>query len=550
MNINIKGIYLLIIFVVLQIVSGCGERSDKRMDYAESIIEIRPDSALYLLEKIDLESAAPESVKARYGLLLTYARYKNFIDEKNDSLISASADYYLAEEKWKEACLALQLKGFIGMNAGKYSESALAFMQGLELARKEKEYKVEGFCAKWLGNLYILFFDGDQQIRYLTESKEAFRKGGYSELEQFARLDLANAYYNTRQYNKALEEAVRLREETDEEKVSDLAAEIMRLIGQCQFELNRKDESLKSYLAAFSLDSTVLNVNDRGNILVAMSEEKIDSLPVSLKFFNRDALVDVDEGAEPFELLAQRGDYKAAYAGLERYKVKQDSVLLSLLSDNISGSLINYEKNRNEVERKERKFERLLWSVVIAGVILVIAGILFILRRRMAAHRREYELLFEEANYLKEDLSEQIRLNEDKDISIMELLKLRYEIMNNFCSSYYEFKGRPTEKTKIIREFEETVGKFRKGNVCMNEIGDQVDKYTGGLFTMFKKDYPDFKESDRSLFLYLIMGFSARSISIFIDEKIEVVYNRKSRLKNKIRESNSGNKEKYLHYLG
>lgn len=63
-----------------------------------------------------------------------------------------------------------------------------------------------------------------------------------------------------------------------------------------------------------------------------------------------------------------------------------------------------------------------------------------------------------------------------------------------------------------------------------------------------KKDFPKLKEEDYRLFLYLMFGFSARSISLFMGEKIEVVYNRKSRLKSKIKNSNATLKNEYLEY--
>ena len=74
--------------------------------------------------------------------------------------------------------------------------------------------------------------------------------------------------------------------------------------------------------------------------------------------------------------------------------------------------------------------------------------------------------------------------------------------------------------------------------------------YADGLMSKFRNQFPELKESDCMLYLYSIAGFSARAISILIDEKIEVVYNRKSRLKTKIKNSKSENKTLFLNYLG
>jgi hypothetical protein len=49
--------------------------------------------------------------------------------------------------------------------------------------------------------------------------------------------------------------------------------------------------------------------------------------------------------------------------------------------------------------------------------------------------------------------------------------------------------------------------------------------------------------------MYIVLGFSARAISVFLNEKIDVVYNRKSRLKQKIQKSDVLNKDYFLEIL-
>ncbi len=65
----------------------------------------------------------------------------------------------------------------------------------------------------------------------------------------------------------------------------------------------------------------------------------------------------------------------------------------------------------------------------------------------------------------------------------------------------------------------------------------------------FRNDYPTLKEADVRLFLYSAMGFSARAISTFLNENINVIYNRKSRLKTKIANSSSEEKSRFLRYI-
>lgn len=83
----------------------------------------------------------------------------------------------------------------------------------------------------------------------------------------------------------------------------------------------------------------------------------------------------------------------------------------------------------------------------------------------------------------------------------------------------------------------------------LKELESFVNTYRDNLMYRFRETFPEIKESDCILYLYSVAGFSARAISIFINEKLEVVYNRKSRLKQKISRSSSIEKDKFMSYM-
>ena len=76
-----------------------------------------------------------------------------------------------------------------------------------------------------------------------------------------------------------------------------------------------------------------------------------------------------------------------------------------------------------------------------------------------------------------------------------------------------------------------------------------MDRYKDNVMTKLHQAFPDMGNSDKNLFMYIVLGFSARAISIFMNEKIDVVYNRKSRLKQKISRSDSQYKELLLELI-
>ena len=81
-------------------------------------------------------------------------------------------------------------------------------------------------------------------------------------------------------------------------------------------------------------------------------------------------------------------------------------------------------------------------------------------------------------------------------------------------------------------------------------LNQQVDKHLNHIISDFKRDLPQLKRPDYNLFLYSILGFSTTAITLLLgEEKTEAVYNRKARLKTKIKQLDQNIQAKYLSYL-
>ena len=84
---------LFLLLAVIALVMGCTEPQPPLFREAWQLIEDRPDSAKAILEKVNAD-ALTKGGRAEYGLLKTIVAYKTQGKLENDSLISASIDYY------------------------------------------------------------------------------------------------------------------------------------------------------------------------------------------------------------------------------------------------------------------------------------------------------------------------------------------------------------------------------------------------------------------------------------------------------------------------
>lgn len=545
--------------LLLCFIAGCSHRPDSRLIEIDAMMESSPDSALILLNAFKFDSTSTPYDKALYGLLLTHARYKNFIDETDDSLISYSAEYFVEHGDKELAARSLFLKGMIQMNANKLGESAVSFTKGLDLSRECKSYMWEGQCARGLFMVYTELNDGSVQIKYAEQSRDAFMKGGSKDWIDYSALNLARAYNNNGQYGKALSIADKLIELSSEEDDMLILLESMQLEGASLFMLGRFKESLEMYSKILEIDPSVIKANDRYIIESDVYETYGKSIPDSIsRLLN---LSPVDMGVEDvFVILANEGRYKDAYESLKRYKNEQDSVLELIARNNVSESIGNYEANKYALVQMKLKNERMSYWVLL--LLLGMVCLIVYLRYRNHIFKEESMRLKTEADIesLRHDLQSQLEsaketlgnsLNDsdhEQTIGFEDIIRRRYAEANRLCDDYYQGgvsrkndEGVHAEIHNIIRSFTE--------KDSLEKVAEYVDEKSGGLYSSFKKDFFRLPDDSHRLFLYIMLGLSSRTLSVIIGQSINAVYTKKSRLKTKIEQSDVAEKNIYLSFF-
>ena len=121
--------------IFMSLLCGCRPKVDPVLISVDLKVETHPDTAMMLLDGYSLTHASSGADSAWYGLLLTHLKYKDLIDETDDSLISHAADWFLCHGDDKNASRALFLKGMIQLNGNRLGEAAVSFRKGLNIGR-------------------------------------------------------------------------------------------------------------------------------------------------------------------------------------------------------------------------------------------------------------------------------------------------------------------------------------------------------------------------------------------------------------------------------
>lgn len=103
-------------------------------------MEARPDSALFILESIPSPQKLPRADRALYALLLTQAKYKNYIPLENDSLIKTAVEYYGDRKKSLYAAKAHYYWGATYRDMGYTSFAVEEYLMAIRLMPVEDEF--------------------------------------------------------------------------------------------------------------------------------------------------------------------------------------------------------------------------------------------------------------------------------------------------------------------------------------------------------------------------------------------------------------------------
>ena len=184
-------------------------------------------------------------------------------------------------------------------------------------------------------------------------------------------------------------------------------------------------------------------------------------------------------------------------------------------------------------------------GISVFGILFIIALYIFYHIHLQTKQRKlEDTILF--ATELRDKLLRQDSEMQKREGFIDELLKQKFTTIDKLCSTYYECQNTEREGKRIHTEVIGIISKFREDPHTQKELETFLDTYRDNLMSTFRQEFPKLKNSDYQLFLYHALGLSQRSISIFLQEKTTVIYNRKNRLKNKIQNSQSKKKNLFV----
>jgi DNA-binding CsgD family transcriptional regulator len=193
----------------------------------------------------------------------------------------------------------------------------------------------------------------------------------------------------------------------------------------------------------------------------------------------------------------------------------------------VSALYLQKEKEFMLYREKSRREQTLFIGIF---VLLLASGIIIWQSQRLSIRQTENDALIAEASSLKESMT-------DRDSKLASLLANRFTLLDELCGTYYGSQGTRTERKAIAEKVRLQIETLQKNDKMFAQIEGTINDCRNNLLMKLKEAIPTLKPEEYRLYALLACGFSNSTIALLLDESIDVVYKRKSRLKAKVSET-------------
>lgn len=148
--------YLIAISLLSVFLTACTRQQpiNSMLVQADSLMQTYPDSALWLLQQINVDDLHGKNNHAYYALLLTQARDKNYILAKNDSLIRVAVRYYDSTDEIAMRARAHYLWGSYYRDMNDCGQAVREYLTAIPMAEKAGDKRLQMVLCNNAGLIY------------------------------------------------------------------------------------------------------------------------------------------------------------------------------------------------------------------------------------------------------------------------------------------------------------------------------------------------------------------------------------------------------------
>ena len=550
-------LYTIILAICLTACNHHYSEHWETLSHIESYIIERHDSALIVLEQIDISELSSKEERAKHALLLSMAMDKNYIYKTDFKVLQPAIDYYEDSGTTTDKFQTYYLQGRIYQNQGNETEAMILYAQAKELLSGIDAPFLVGQLHTEIGNIYRSNYDYAKSLEAYQAAYDYYINDGLESYAAYALLDIGLSYWNLEDnakgieyINEALQMALKLHDEYLEmvcyQNIVFLCDDI-DAVERCgsivDALVNRYDIEKFGSGALVAIASYYAEVKDydRMNEFMGRAWSNTTNAKDSVNVYLTQA-----------DILKRVGKSEEALKFFEAGVKLQNREVRSSLKQPIETTQKEYFQQQAEYNAYRLKKDRELYITLGVIALLALIVVAMYIRHRMLSKDLEiskYMMLSSELQSAIRDredrllaISEHIYSQQeahntmvgDMHSQIAELFEKQYELLDRLSNTYYETQGVSKEKESIFKQVKSEIDKFATDKRSIAQLEKIVNTYKRNVIGLVRSEIPNISERDITLLCYVYAGFSAKSISVFIGETTSNILTRKSRLRSKI----------------
>ena len=526
--------YLLPILFAFCLFS-CQRHSDnwEKICDIENYIESKPDSALTVLEAIDINSLSSDEERAKYALYMSMALDKNYIDKTDFEILQPAIDYYENHGSATDKLRTLYYQGRISQNIGDKEAAMTAFVEGISYAKDSRDNPTIARLYFAQSNIYADLYNWGKYIECNASAAQYFKNANRTNSYANCLIRIINGYTLQKKYSYTDTPIKKFYEISDSVNENLLGYFFSVYIVLC-IEQNKDSNYIKELLDQYLI---MIDGDKVDWLTLAMAYAHLNNTDQALKSLsNFDDFHKIDRKIRYYALLSQIyqnvGNHKNALLSYEKYVALTDSLEFSILEQDTQFVEERHLLEMAKLKEEDRKKLIALISGIIVSILCVVA-IWINSRLRLSKMEKlvaeketeRYKLLYAQMEDERDNLNALLKQNEELDPKALNAVARRLELLNKFFTAYI------TDNSDIDR----------KASKEMEELLDDKEKFMDSNRLAYVGSHPKFIKylEDKGLTEWEInycclyaLGLKGKEVGAYI--KMRSHYNNSSEVREKL----------------
>ena len=545
-----RNTIILAAVAALFLLASCG-RADitSRLSDIESYIDSRPDSALAAIRQIDTTELRGRAAKAKYALLHAIALDKNYIDTADTRVVQPAVDYYDRHGSPEQRLKAYMYLGTEQYNAGRYNQAIVSFSHAAEFAEKVDDQNLLGILYSRMADTFTATKEYTPAASYIGKSLACFRKCGRKDQERLVQVNEAVNLAQRKEWRRA--DSCFMSLSSDSTLAINLKSLVLRnyaleiLYNQSRNDLDALEifESAMKYggdltdleqLCGYAYVLGVSGQTERSDSLFKVIESHGDAAKYNLLYWRHRTKL-------------KKNDYKLAYDYLLAAENLADSIKSH--DTTLSAEKSHKEYLEKDIISKENSISRqrqlFCLYLLLSTVIIILIIVLQANRRRLNIEKQgRMEIVID-------SLNEQIRdMRSEMENLARTHTKARFSYTAKLYELVYHLGKEGISKERLYQIVNKEVKTLKNDADAQEKFERLLNQEGSEIMSRFRKSFNKLSEDEYRLASLIFAGYDNTTILLIMEiSTLEYVRVKKSRLKQKIEDSQTADREIFLAYF-